>query len=70
MGTEKYKDRKKLAEGPTEELQEDYPRSEEPESRRKDLKKGRRKVQPEKVDNERKPRSPGHPGPLGELQDE
>ena len=70
MGTEKHKGRQKLAEGPTKELQEDHPQSEEPESRRKDPKKGRRKVQPEKVDEERKPRSPGHPGPSGEMQDD
>ena len=68
MGTEQHKDRKKLVEGPTKELQENRPRSEEPESHRKDPKKECRQIQPEKVGNERKPQSPGHPGPLGKLQ--
>ena len=46
------------------------PRPEEPESHRKDPKKEYKQIQPEKVGNERKPQSPGHPGPLGKLQDD
>ena len=69
VGTEKHKGRQKLAEGPTKELQENHPRSEEPASCRKDPTKGCREVQPVKVDAERKLQSPGHQGPLVELQD-
>ena len=48
VGTEQHKDRKKVVEGPTKELQENCPRSEEPERHRKDPKKERKHIQPEK----------------------
>ena len=68
-GTEQHKDRKKLVEGPMKDMKENHSRSKEPESHRKDPKKERRQIEPEKVGKERKPQSPGHPGPLGKLQD-
>ena len=64
VGTEQYKDWKEVVEGPMKELQENRPRSKEPESHRKNP---CRQIQPEKVGNERKPHSPGHPGQLGKL---
>ena len=51
-------------------MKENRSRSEEPESHRKDPKKEYKQIQPEKVGKDRKPQSPGHPGPLGKLQDD
>ena len=68
VGTKQHKDRKELVEGHTKERKENRSRSEEPENHKKDPKKEGRQGQPEKVGNERKAQSPGHPGPLGKLQ--
>ena len=48
VGTKQHKDQKELVEGPTKELQENWPRSKKPESHRKDLKKEGRQGQPQK----------------------
>ena len=69
-GTEQHKDWKKLVEGPTKEMKENRSQSEEPKSHRKDPKKECRQIKLEKVSRDRKPQSPGHPGPFGKLQDD